>query len=153
MRTLHSLQIFLTIALLAAWHAAVARPAAAQDVTTSNLATVLSRAAASNWYIRAITAGSDTIWGPVRQLSDGATLGGLPLSEIDRIERRIKYGGGAPWGAIVGGVIGAAFVSRHPVGSEALLVGASAGAVIGAFAGHAAKPPRVRWDQVWSDLR
>jgi hypothetical protein len=162
MRPSHLLRIGIVMSLCALWHAAIVQPAAAQQDAAKTPATLLRRAAEGNWYVRAVTPEADTIQGRVRYSFSGPTIGGTSPPQIERIERRMEYGGGGTLGAIVGALMGAAFVGGVASGSEnvggsgvlvAAAGGASAGAVIGAFAGYAANPPNVRWELIWPDLR
>jgi hypothetical protein len=117
-------------------------------------------ASSSNWYVRLVGLGADTVAGRVRYSGGQARIAGDAVPEaILRIERRIERGSGALLGGVIGvlagGVMGAGIAEGlSSGGSGAGLWGLSAlggiGGIIGSLAGHAAAPGRIEWEPVWT---
>jgi hypothetical protein len=162
-----------TFARITAWCllffslAAHPRASSAQTGTSrqDSLASLFTRAANLNWYIRVLGSDSSTVTGRIQDVSDGiARVGGkrIDLSLVDQFDRRIRTRSGARKGAIVGA--GLSFLIAVPLsefasdpdsggsraeGMRVLLMTPLFGALIGFLAGDFVNPGREHWEPVW----
>ena len=132
-------------------------PLSAQQAPLDSVNTVLSKAQSGNWHVRVATADS-AITGRVLRLEGRTRVGETVVvpTEITRIERRLRQGGGTLRGALVGGAIGAVLmtglegVTDNPGGGGAWIAGALLGALPGALVGAAVAPSVEVWQTIYA---
>lgn len=128
---------------------------------TAELSRILRKADVQSWRVRAVLVDDVIAEGRVQWRGEGiANIGTrrLGLTEIDRLDRRVRAGGGASEGVLIGSAVAA--VGLYTLASlmletgsgaapTALGVGILVGGSAGALIGGAVRPEEVKWIPLW----